>query len=304
MKIIASIFFLLLLSNPIFAQSNTSNKVAINNVLKQYQLAFKLDSLIIIEPNLNSTFKVSAVPAGASSKALLLGLLHSNKISISSFKIKKMILKNDTIRAKVKMIINESSPVTENIIFIKHNTIWKIDWLEGRIMDLMQTKSDDNKTTIVNTTISQKEYKQIISDSIPIEQVNRVVKGDTINKIDSIGKPKGKWSKVYNNGSIMCEGEYVNGKKEGYWHKNFENGKTMYECYYHEGKYNGISKNYYENGNLKDEGNYINGIPEGEIKKYFFNGQLQSIEHYSNGELIGPCEYYDETGKKLKKKRK
>lgn len=286
------------------AQPSSTTKARVNELLIQFQAAVNADSFKLIEPLLSSTFQISSVPPGAASKALLLGMMHCHKLQLNSFKIKNLTVHTDTINAKIQFVVNHKQKKVESFRLINQSNSVQISYQEGRLLDLLQDFDKTKHSSSISFSITKAEYKAFISDSIPIGQVNKVINGDTINKVNEAGNPQGKWNRSYSNGAFMCEGEYVNGKKEGYWHKNFENGKPMYEAYFHEGVLHGASKNYYDNGQVKDDGLYINGKPDGVLKKYYVNGQLAAEETYKNGVLIGPNRYFDEHGKQLKAKKK
>lgn len=310
LKLPLALVVIFLHNQNVFSQKDKPAKEKINFLIDQYQTGFRTNDFKLMKSILTDDYQLSQLPPGQGSFLMLLGLMKEDTMTTKYLKCKilREIVKNDTVTLKLKLSLPNRNSVNESMVIIQTNDVYKIHQQEGRVIDMFQTRTS-NGQVVVQTTISKADFKEVsnmnldsLSNQEIKKEINKVIEGDTLNRVDKNGNPNGKWKRLYSNGSFMCEGEYINGKKEGYWHKNYENGKLMYECYYHEGKYNGVCKNYYENGNLKDEGNYVNGLPDGEIRKYYSNGQIQSVEQYIQGKLNCPCEYYDNNGKKLKKK--
>ncbi|MFT4801180.1 MAG: antitoxin component YwqK of YwqJK toxin-antitoxin module [Flavobacteriaceae bacterium] len=146
------------------------------------------------------------------------------------------------------------------------------------------------------------------------------------------GKPTGNWQWYYNNselrrdenyrkgleegesieyddtGSIIGQGEYLEGYKEGNWyihsgdHKEigvyiegerdgewiheYDNGKLSFKGEYQRGLAIGKHKYFYNDGGTKEEGKYSSGVKNGVWKTYNINGDvILSIEYQSGIEI-------------------
>ena len=107
--------------------------------------------------------------------------------------------------------------------------------------------------------------------------------------------------KIYKNGNIKYDGNFVKTFKEGKGIEYYENGNKLYEGYYKLGKWDGKGIKYYINGNKAYEEEYKDGFPNGKGIGYYENGnKLHEGEYkddFANGKGI---EYY-ENGNKLYK---
>jgi hypothetical protein len=115
--------------------------------------------------------------------------------------------------------------------------------------------------------------------------------GEMLNNI-----PNGKGIKYNKYGSIIYEGEIINGKAEGKGKLNYQNG------YYYVGQWSNDKKNgkgilYDKNGNIIYDGNFVNGKFQGEGKGICNNGDYyigqwfnglkhgKGILYYNNGNV-------------------
>lgn len=80
---------------------------------------------------------------------------------------------------------------------------------------------------------------------------------------------------------------------------NVDTGKPISMITYHNNKYHGEFVYFRENGEVWAVETYQNGYLHGETIEYFPNGKLKVKKHYKFNKLDGPCEIYDEEGKKL-----
>ena len=96
----------------------------------------------------------------------------------------------------------------------------------------------------------------------------------------------------YKDGTLLFEGEYLNGEKHGKGKEYYSNGKPIFEGEYKKGKrWNG--KGYDRNNNEVYE--LKNG--KGYIKEYFNNSLIfQYEEEYLNGEKNGKAKEYNNDG--------
>ena len=72
-------------------------------------------------------------------------------------------------------------------------------------------------------------------------------------------KKNGKYEEYDYNGTLIIEGEYLNGKKNGKYKCYNEERNLILKAEYLNGKLNGRYKEYYENGKLRMEFEYVNG---------------------------------------------
>lgn len=309
------IFTSILIITALFSQSlipkqqSNKNELSTKTIWKLYTEAFEKDSIEIIKPYLAENWQLSQMPNGAGSLIMLSGIIHMahEKGTMPNFKINSQTIINDTILVKLKVSVKGRKSIIEFCRLINTNKGIQIVYQEGRMLDLFQNNKYGS-TGKIETTLTKKRIKNLTNSGIDSlskeslkDELNKIIEGDTINRLDYLGLPSGHWKRTYNDGSFMCEGEYINGLKEGFWQKKYENGIIMYQCHYKEGKYDGPCKNYYSNGNIKDEGNYVVGKPHGTIYKYYENGNLKSIEKFNLGELIDSPEYYKKSGRLSKK---
>jgi len=107
-----------------------------------------------------------------------------------------------------------------------------------------------------------------------------IYNGDTINRIDTLGKKQGYWIKFgkdkpntrFKEDQKMEEGIYINNRKTGLW------------------------KEYYCNGNLKNQLNFVDGRPNGEAVTYYENGMTQECGTWQRNHWVGNYYLYDDSG--------
>ena len=95
------------------------------------------------------------------------------------------------------------------------------------------------------------------------------------NEIYEIKEGKGYVKEFYSDGSLLFEGEYLNGEKTG---KGIEylHGKLFFKGEYLNWKRSGKGKEYFDNGLIKFEGEYkYDSIWNG--KGYDYNGEKDMI---------------------------
>lgn len=138
-----------------------------------------------------------------------------------------------------------------------------------------------------------------------------------------------KWKDGYcrvffKDGSILCEGFFINRDRVGLHKFYFRDGGVQIEEYYRRGVQHGLSRVYNKNGSLKSETQYVDGVREGIAKYYdhkkgiiceypFHNNELNGVAHsycdgrlfveetYENGVRQGYAQYFDSKGKVYKK---
>lgn len=143
-----------------------------------------------------------------------------------------------------------------------------------------------------------------------------------INQLDANGKKTGVWKKLYPNGNVRYEGQFLADKEVGVFKFYNEDEKQpaivkTYDAltnkakvvYYQE---NGLQKSvgemdgknrigiwlyYYPDGKtLLIEEQYKNGMLEGTFKSYFKNGKPSELLLYKNGKLNGVIKRYADNG--------
>ena len=132
-----------------------------------------------------------------------------------------------------------------------------------------------------------------------------LVGGDTINKIDALGKRQGKWILTgkkkrlpgYGPDAKVEEGTYKSSKKVGSWTAYYSNGKKKNEITYKYGRPNGPYKTYYVTGILEEEGNWKSNRNVGTFKRFHENGKVsQSFNFNTTGKREGKQAYYHDNG--------
>lgn len=149
----------------------------------------------------------------------------------------------------------------------------------------------------------------------------------TINQLDAQGKKTGVWKKLFPNGNVRYEGQFLADKEVGVFKfynedsknpiivKTFDGSSTKAKVVYYqedglvesEGEMDGklragTWRYYYADGKtLLIEEHYKNGLLEGEFKSYFKNGKQSELLFYKNGKLNGVIERFADTGVLLEK---
>ena len=131
--------------------------------------------------------------------------------------------------------------------------------------------------------------------------------------------PNGKGIKYYPNGSILYEGDFINGKFEGKGKYIYDDG-DYFIGQYKNGLRNGKGTIYYKNGIIMFEGEYINdkkegngkyiwedgeyyvgqfknNLPNGKGISYYSNNKIKYEGDYINGKFDGNGKYFWEDGK-------
>jgi len=103
------------------------------------------------------------------------------------------------------------------------------------------------------------------------------------NQYNKDGKKEGLWVKIYDNGVVQEERNYVNGVREGIYKSYYMNGEIEIIKNYKkhmEGPY----KEYHSNEKLFKECSYNKkGKLEGKYKEYDVEGNLLKETTYENG---------------------
>lgn len=132
-----------------------------------------------------------------------------------------------------------------------------------------------------------------------------LLNGDTINKVDAMGKKQGFWVIFNKEKKLPCyqptqkveEGKFKSSRKEGLWKTYFCNGKVKNKINYQNNRPNGYAIIYHENGKVYEEGEWRNNRWVGEYKLYYENGQVaQAFNFNTMGKREGEQKYYYENG--------
>jgi len=97
------------------------------------------------------------------------------------------------------------------------------------------------------------------------------------------GKKEGIY-KLYDNGVLEKEINYINGLRHGICKIYHFNGKLFEESNYINDKKTGICKIYDSGGFLDSEVNYIDGLKQGICKSYHYNGKIYEEAYYIDDE--------------------
>ncbi|CAN5394475.1 toxin-antitoxin system YwqK family antitoxin [soil metagenome] len=144
-------------------------------------------------------------------------------------------------------------------------------------------------------------------------------KTEQIGKYDNKGRPTGTWKWYFDNdqilreetytdglrngtmteyneaGTIITQGEYVDGLKEGHWFFQIDDYRE--EGDYTAGERNGEWKHTYTaSGNKRFQGTFINGQPDGKQTWWYENGRVWQEGKFVYGRKDGDWKYFDEEG--------
>ena len=120
------------------------------------------------------------------------------------------------------------------------------------------------------------------------------------------------------NGSIISEGDFLDGVNHGVWIEyddkgaplsiksyfmgslqgvtlEFENGAMISRSSYKNNQLNGLTMTFNNRGKLS-EVNYVNGVIHGINKKFYQGGTLMEEANYVNGVIDGLAKWYGEDG--------
>jgi len=95
------------------------------------------------------------------------------------------------------------------------------------------------------------------------------------------GLEEGLWK--YQLGDYREEGNYRAGLRNGKWKYLYDDGTLMYQGFYLDDNPNGHHVWYWPNGKKKDEGDYINGMKTGDWIQYNADGTVFMVINYQNG---------------------
>lgn len=133
------------------------------------------------------------------------------------------------------------------------------------------------------------------------------VDGDTLNRVDSLGKRQGYWKitaamkkdhAFVDQQAIAEEGRYVNGMKTGMWIQYYPNGNVRTRLPYVNNRPHGYAISYYESGHVKECGTWQGTRWVGEYKLYYENDTLRMHLKYSaTGQRDGSGHFYHQNGK-------
>ncbi len=84
----------------------------------------------------------------------------------------------------------------------------------------------------------------------------------------------------HKDGSVLLEGEYIDGLREGEWISHFPDGSIWSKGYFSKGKRTGKSWVYHPNGQLRMKGSYDNGEKVGKWFVYDENGIVVGDEDF------------------------
>lgn len=102
------------------------------------------------------------------------------------------------------------------------------------------------------------------------------------------GRPKGPYTKFYDNGVVMEEGTFSNGKQSGTFVRYYENGvKAQEKTFNAEGKEEGTVTLYHENGQPEFVFNKSNGVTTGDAVRYNPDGSVkEEIVYGADGKVV------------------
>lgn len=118
--------------------------------------------------------------------------------------------------------------------------------------------------------------------------IYNVFSQDTINQLDSLGKKKGYWRVLHENGKIRYEGFFINGDPVGEIKRYYTGGILQANLNYKQNSPEAYAKLYYENGELAAEGKYFDKQKDSTWNYYSsYDGHLTLKENYRLGSREG-----------------
>lgn len=104
----------------------------------------------------------------------------------------------------------------------------------------------------------------------------------------SNGRPKGEFTKFFDNGTKKAEGTFIKGKHQGSLKRFYEDGTPAQEKNFNtEGKEEGKQVLYYPNGQVEVEYETSNGVKTGKQIRYYENGDVKQVTTYNPDGTVG-----------------
>ena len=94
-------------------------------------------------------------------------------------------------------------------------------------------------------------------------------------------------AQFFNNGLLKWEET----ENSGRWTRLYENGKIQWQGNYVKGLDGLFCTNFYINGQVSLEEFYINGSRQGDCISYYKDGRVKTIDTYEDGELLNSVYY-------------
>lgn len=109
------------------------------------------------------------------------------------------------------------------------------------------------------------------------------------------GYREGVYTEFHANGFIKSTVGYVNGKKQGQYIFIDDKGQLQERSTYHQDLLNGPHYKY-NRSQLKEKSQYSIGQLHGVVEKYYPNGKIMERSNYNSGKLDGIARWYDQNG--------
>jgi len=109
--------------------------------------------------------------------------------------------------------------------------------------------------------------------------------------VDEEGNRQGAWKILFDDGSVMEEGDYLANRRSGQWKYYERNGRTIQVGSFRNGRSDGEWLWYYNDGSLLREEDYYQGRRDGSFIEYSKDGTVISKGEYSDGEKNGAWIY-------------
>lgn len=100
------------------------------------------------------------------------------------------------------------------------------------------------------------------------------------------------------NGSLICEGQYLNGLRSETWTHYYSDGKKLSEGSYLESEESGKWFSWYNNGITESVGEYLEGKKHGKWVYRYSNSKVSSRGYYVNDDETGLWVFWYDNGKK------
>ncbi|MEE2931774.1 MAG: hypothetical protein VX370_04530 [Bacteroidota bacterium] len=125
-----------------------------------------------------------------------------------------------------------------------------------------------------------------------------------VNYTDKDGLKQGLWQKMYDNGSIRYQGQFINNNPTGMFYHYYQDGTLKAQENFFSKSHSAVHF-FYETGGLKAAGLYIDNKKDSTWNYYNRDSVLILSEEYNSGRLHGKTKtYYDSDVKSLNNENK
>jgi antitoxin component YwqK of YwqJK toxin-antitoxin module len=110
------------------------------------------------------------------------------------------------------------------------------------------------------------------------------------------GFREGIYTEFHPNGYVKSTVGYIHGKKEGQFITLDNRGQLLERSTYHNNELNGPYVKF-NRSRIKEKKEYVNGKVNGKVEKYYLNGKIMERSNYTDDMIDGVARWYDQEGK-------